>query len=155
MTLHTTPGEIYRSLIESTAFGARVIIERYEEYGVRIDRVVNCGGIAVKSPLAMQIYADVINRPMEVSRSEQTCALGAAIAGAVAGKAHGDFAAASDAMTAVRAERFVPNTARAAVYERLFALYIQIHDAFGKPSASGDLSGVMKQLLVIRDEVRK
>ncbi len=78
-TLYTTPVEIYRTLVEATAFGALTIINRFEEYGVTIDQVINCGGIAEKNPLTMQIYADVIGRPMKVSRSAQTCALGAAI----------------------------------------------------------------------------
>ena len=75
-TLHTTAAEIYRALIEATAFGALTIINRFEEYGVAIQEVVNCGGIAEKNPLVMQIYADVCNRPMKVSRSAQTCAWG-------------------------------------------------------------------------------
>ena len=79
-TLYTTPAEIYRALIEATAFGALTIINRFEEYGVKIRQVVNCGGIAEKSPLVMQIYADVTGRPMKMSRSAQTCALGSAIA---------------------------------------------------------------------------
>ena len=87
-TLYTTPAEIYRALIEATAFGALTIINRFEEYGVKIDEVVNCGGIAEKSPLVMQIYADITGRPMKISRSAQTCALGSAIAAAVvAGRA--------------------------------------------------------------------
>ena len=98
MTLHTSPAEYYRSLVEATAFGARTIVERFNEYGVPIDRVINCGGISAKNPMVMQIYADVMNRPLEISRSAQTCALGAAMAGAVvAGKkrgGHADFAAA-------------------------------------------------------------
>ena len=86
-TLYTTPAEIYRALIEATAFGALTIINRFEEYGVKVEQIVNCGGIAEKNPLVMQIYADVTGRPMKISRSAQTCALGAAIAGAVvAGK---------------------------------------------------------------------
>ncbi len=82
-TLYTTPAEIYRALIEATAFGALTIINRFEEYGVKVEQIVNCGGIAEKNPLVMQIYADVTGRPMKISRSAQTCALGAAIAGAV------------------------------------------------------------------------
>ena len=93
-TLYTTPAEIYRALIEATAFGALTIINRFEEYGVKIGQVVNCGGIAEKNPLVMQIYADVTGRPMKVSRSAQTCALGAAVAAAVVAGAHRDFAAA-------------------------------------------------------------
>src|ERR1039458_2147062 len=82
-TLYTTPAEIYRALIEATAFGALTIINRFEEYGVKVEQIVNCGGIAEKNPLVMQIYADVTGRPIKISRSGQTCALGAAIAGAV------------------------------------------------------------------------
>ncbi len=82
-TLHTTPAEIYRTLIEATAFGALTIINRFESYGVTIHHVMNCGGIAEKNPLLMQIYADVTGRSMQISRSSQTCALGSAIAAAV------------------------------------------------------------------------
>jgi L-ribulokinase len=89
-TLYTQPHEIYRTLIEATAFGALEIIDRIEEYGVPIKQVVNCGGLAAKSPVLMQIYADITGRPMKISRSDQTPALGAAIFAAVAaGKAAG------------------------------------------------------------------
>ena len=91
-TLYTTPAEIYRALIEATAFGALTIINRFEEYGVKIKQIVNCGGIAEKNPVVMQIYADVTGRPMKISRSAQTCALGAAIAGAVVAGAHPNYA---------------------------------------------------------------
>ncbi|MCR4411956.1 MAG: ribulokinase, partial [Thermoguttaceae bacterium] len=87
-TLHTTAPEIYRALVEATAFGALTIIQRFEEYGVAVGEVVNCGGIAEKNPFVMQIYADVCNRPMKISRAAQTCALGAAIFGAVVGGAY-------------------------------------------------------------------
>ena len=80
LNLHTKPHEIYRALVEATAFGAKIIMQRFEEYGVPVRRVVNCGGIAVKSSLVMQIYADVMDREMEVSKSVQTAALGSAIA---------------------------------------------------------------------------
>ena len=92
-TLHTTPPEVYRALIEATAFGARVIIERMREYGVPIERVVCCGGIAEKNDLFMQIYADVIGQPMLVAGSPQTPALGSAVSAAVtAGAAAGGYA---------------------------------------------------------------
>ena len=83
-TLHTQPHEIYRALLEATGFGALVIIDRIEEYGVPIKEVVNCGGLASKNALMMQIYADITGRPMKISRSEQTPALGAAVFAAVA-----------------------------------------------------------------------
>ncbi|MBI2424026.1 MAG: ribulokinase [Candidatus Hydrogenedentes bacterium] len=154
MTLHSTPAEIYRALVEATAFGARTIIGRLEEYGVQVDRIVCCGGISAKSRMVMQIYADVTGRPMEISRSAQTCALGAAMAGAVAGGAHPDFAAASAAMTAVQETRFEPIPANAAVYDRLYGLYRRLHDLFGATSLAENQFDVMKTLLAIRDEAR-
>ena len=111
-TLHTTPAETYRALVEATAFGARVIMERFEEYGVQAERIVNCGGISAKNRMVMQIYADVMGRPLQISRSAQTCALGAAISGAVvAGIEHGghaDFTTAIPAMTGVQEIVFEP-----------------------------------------------
>lgn len=158
MNLHTSPGEIYRALIEATAFGARVIMERFEEYGVTIERVVNCGGISIKNPLVMQIYADIMNRPLEISRSSETCALGAAMAGAVvAGPdagGHADFDAAAQAMTGVMDTVFTPIPENAAVYERLYRLYRQLHDTFGTSPGPGDAQNIMKDLLAIRDEVK-
>lgn len=156
-TLRTSPGELYRSLIEATAFGARIIVERFEEYGVKITRVVNCGGIAARNELVMQIYADVLNRPLAIAKSLQTCALGSAIAAAVvAGKqagGHADFAAAIAAMGGVQPHVYTPNPAAAAVYEKLFRLYRQLHDAFGIAGNKTDVSAVMKELLTIRDQV--
>src|SRR6185369_2696602 len=134
-TLYTTPAEIYRALVEATAFGALTIIKRFEEYGVKVEQIVNCGGIAEKNPLVMQIYADVTGRPIKISRSPQTCALGAAIAGAVAaGKKAGgfdNFADAQKAMTGLKARVFAPNPKAHEVYTRLYGLYRQLHDAFG------------------------
>jgi L-ribulokinase len=157
-TLHSQPAEIYRTLIESTAFGARVILERVEEYGVRAEEIVNCGGIAEKNPLVMQIYADITGRPLKISRSAQTCALGAAMCGAVvAGKDKGgfdNFAEAAEAMSGLKDVVFEPIAENQAVYNRLFALYKDLHDAFGTKHWSGNLHHVMKELLAIRDEVR-
>lgn len=159
LTLHSQPAEIYRACIEATAFGARVIIDRFEEYGVKVDRVVNCGGIAAKNPLVMQIYADVLGRPMQISRSDQTCALGAAMAGAVvAGKSaggHDDFTAAAKAMTGVKPASFMPIPENRAVYNKLFRLYRSLHDAFGVRHHQARLATVMKELLKIRDEARQ
>jgi L-ribulokinase len=151
-TLYTSRAEIYRALIEATAFGARAIIERIREYGVRIDRVVCTGGIAEKNPLLMQIYADVIGCDMQVAGSSQTCALGSAISAAVLAGAHPDFQAAQDAMTSVRPHAYSPDPARSATYDRLYALYRDLHDSFGGLSRSADLSGVMKALLDIKAE---
>jgi L-ribulokinase len=158
-TLYTTPAEVYRTLIEATAFGALTIINRLEEYDVCVKQVINCGGIAEKNPVAMQIYADVIGRPMKVSRSSQTCALGAAIAGAVAaGKQAGGYAtveAAQKAMTGLKKKVFTPNAKAHAVYKQLYKLYRQLHDAFGTKQWQGGLHNVMKDLLEIRAAARK
>lgn len=154
-TLATSPGEIYRALIEATAFGARMIVERLEEYGVRVEQVIACGGIADKSPLAMQIYADVFNRPMRTSRSNQTCALGSAIAASVVGGAYPDVLTAQASMAHLNEKAFEPNPSAVAVYEELFALYKDLHDAFGISTWRGSLYPVMKRLLDIRDTARE
>jgi L-ribulokinase len=154
-TLYTTPAEIFRALIEATAFGALTIINRFEEYGVKISSVVNCGGIAEKSPLVMQIYADVTGRPMKISRSAQTCALGSAIAAAVVAGAHKDYATAIKRMTGLKPTVYKPNAKAHATYKQLYAVYKQLHDAFGTKEWNGNLHGVMKKLIEIRNRVRK
>ncbi len=154
-TLYTTPAEIYRALVEATAFGALTIINRFEEYGVKISSVVNCGGIADKSALTMQIYADVTGRPMKVSRSAQTCALGSAIAAAVVAGAHQNYATAQKKMTGLKSVVYKPNARAHATYRELYALYKQLHDAFGTKAGGGNLYAVMKRLIEIRSRVRK
>jgi L-ribulokinase len=153
-TLYTTLAEIYRALIESTAFGALTIINRFEEYGVKVEQIVNCGGIVEKNPVAMQIYADVTGRPMKISRSAQTCALGAAIAGAVVAGAYPNYAAAQKSMTGVKKRVFTPNPRAHAVYKELYALYRKLHDAFGTMEWNGNLYDVMKRLLEVRGKAR-
>lgn len=157
-TLHTQPHEIYRALIESTAFGGLAIIDRIEEYGVRIKEVVNCGGLAAKNPLLMQIYADINNRPMKVSRSEQTPALGAAIFGAVAAGVdkggYADVSGAQEAMTGIQKE-YSPEPGNVSLYRQLNNLYRQLHDGFGTKEWTGSMHNVMKELLRIRDKVRQ
>ncbi len=148
-TLYTTPAEIYRALIEATAFGARAIIERLREYGVPVTRIVCSGGIADKNPLLMQIYADVTGCEMRLSRSSQSCALGAAIAASVVAGAHPGFAAAQAAMTGLQDISYQPIPANQARYEQLYALYRSLHDAFGGVRTA-DLSQVMKSLLALK-----
>ncbi len=166
-TLHTSRAEVYRALIEATAFGARAIVERMTEYGVPIERVVCCGGIAEKNPLFMQIYADVLGRPMLIAGSGQAPALGAAIAAAVAaGRAAGgydDFASAQRRMTSLREQRFTPDRSAHQVYDELYGLYRQMHDAFGGVMGPGgaataagsgfEFGSLMKRLLAIRERV--
>jgi L-ribulokinase len=175
-TLHSTRAEVYRALIEATAFGARAIIERLQEYGVPIERIVCCGGIAEKNPLFMQIYADVLRYPMLLAGSTQTPALGAAISAAVAaGATAGGFDRFEEAqarMTSLQERVYTPSPAASAVYDDLYRLYRELHDAFGAVApASGhrsgagaasaadgpavasapDLGTLMKRLLAIRD----
>jgi L-ribulokinase len=148
--LYTTRADIYRALIEATAFGARAIIERLQQYGVRTDQVVCTGGIAEKNPLLMQIYADVTGCAMQVAGSSQTCALGSAMAAAVLAGAHPDFASAQAAMTSLKRESFAPIAEHRVVYDQLYALYRELHDSFGGLTRSADLSQVMKSLLDIK-----
>lgn len=151
-TLRTTAPAVYRALVEATAFGALTIIRRMEEYGANVGEIVNCGGIAEKSALVMQIYADVTNRPMKISRSGQTCALGAALFASVVGGAHPDVAVAQAAMTGTKDKVYEPNSEAHAVYARLYDLYLVLHDSFGGRSVARDLGGVMKELLKIQSE---
>ena len=151
-TLHTSRSEIYRSLIEATAFGARAIIERLKEYGVPIERIVCTGGIAEKNPMLMQIYADVTGCEMLVSRSAQSCALGAAVGAAVVSGEHADYPAAQAAMTGLKDISYAPNAGAQATYKQLYQLYQALHDAFGGVNPSADLSHLMKDLLRIKQE---
>ena len=151
-TLHTTRAEIYRALIEATAFGARAIIERIREYGVPVKRVVCAGGIAEKNPLLMQIYADITGCTMQVAGSSQACALGSAISAAVLAGAHKNFQVAQKAMVKIKPKAYTPKADAQKSYNALYALYRQLHDAFGGVNKSSDLSCVMKDLLSLREK---
>ena len=151
-TLHTTRAEIYRALIEATAYGARAIVERLSEFGVPVERVVCCGGIAEKNDLFMQIYADVLGHPMLVAGSPQTPALGSAISAAVAAGVHASFEQAQARMTSLKEKRFTPNPEAKAVYDELYRMYRELHDTFGGVAgAKADLATLMKRLLALRD----
>jgi L-ribulokinase len=159
-TLHTTRAEVYRALIEATAFGARTIVERLREYGVPIDRVVCCGGIAEKNDLFMQIYADVLGEPMLVAGSPQTPALGAAISAAVtAGTSAGgydDWTGAQERMTRIKERQFTPDPEAHAVYDELYGIYGELHDAFGGVRDTVrplEIGTIMKRLLTLKDRV--
>jgi L-ribulokinase len=151
-SLHTTRAEIYRALIEATAFGARIIVERIAEYGVPVERIVCAGGIAEANPMLMQIYADVTGREMRVAASSQSCALGAAVGAAVVAGVHPDYATATAAMTRLKDLVYRPDPKAHATYTRLFALYQKLHDSFGGVDTASDLSSVMKELRQIRQE---
>ena len=136
MTMATGPAEIYRALIEATAFGTRVIIDSLVAGGVPIDAVVACGGLPERNRLLMQVYADVTGRTWRVAASAQAPALGSAMYAAVAaGPAVGgyaDIAAAAARMAHLRDEAFEPIPANVAVYDRLYAEYVRLHDLFGR-----------------------
>lgn len=148
-TLHTEAHEIYRAYIEATAFGALTIIKRVEAYGVEVREVVNTGGLSIKNSTLMQCYADIIGKPMKVSQSEQTCALGAAIFGAAAAGIS-DIGTLQTRVTAIREKVYHPIPENQAVYAELYELYLPLHDAFGTKEWSGNLHSVMKKLLEIR-----
>ncbi|HPP12707.1 MAG TPA: FGGY-family carbohydrate kinase, partial [bacterium] len=153
-TLTTRPFEVYRTLIEATAFGARVIIDRLEEYGVKVSEIITGGGIAEKSPFLMQIYADVTGRNFRISASSQNCALGAAIFGAMAAgpKKTGlaSVARAQEKLCHFKTVVYRPNQQHHQMYNRLYALYRKLHDSFGTRTGSENLYVVMKELLALK-----
>ncbi len=153
-TVHTTAPEVYRALVEATGFGGRMILERLAEYGVGVDEVVTCGGIATRSELVLQLYADILNRPIKRSRSAQSCALGAALFGAVVGGAYDSVPEAQDRMTGTEDTEFRPRPEATTVYDELFGHYRTLHDAFGTQEYRGRLDHVMKNLIALRDRIR-
>jgi L-ribulokinase len=152
-TLDTTPVEIYRALIESVAFGTRVIVENFERYGIKVDELYACGGMAEKNALLMQIFADVTGRPIKLARSSQSSALGAAMFGAVAaGKARGGYDSIFEAiarMGGVKELVYRPHEANHDLYSRVFAEYVQLHDYFGRGA-----NDAMKRLRAIKAQQR-
>ena len=134
-TLATRAEEIYRALIEATAYGTRVIVEAFEKNGVPVNELVACGGLPEKNRLLMQIYADVTGREIKIAASKQTPALGSAMFGAVAaGKQVGGYDSILEAarcMARLKEETFIPIPENQAVYDQLFAEYIRLHDYFG------------------------
>ncbi len=132
MTLATKPAEIYRALIEATAFGTRVIVEAFEASGVAVDSVVACGGLPERNKLLMQIYADVLGREIAVAASSQAPALGAAMFAAVAAGEYPSIADASRHMTRPSTESFTPSVEAQGVYDELYAEYVRLHDLFGR-----------------------
>ncbi len=158
-TLKTKPFEVYRALIEATAFGARVIIDRLEEYGVKVSEIITGGGIAEKSPFLMQIYADVIGRNFKISASSQNCALGAAIFGAVvAGPEKTGFSSVSrlqERLCHFQPVVYQPDSANHQIYNRLYELYRKLHDSFGTRDYRESLYQVMKELLSLKGKTNE
>ncbi len=151
-TLATKPEEIYRALIEATAYGTRMIIETFATNGVPVYEIVATGGLPDRNKLLMQIYADVSGRPIKVGASGQGPALGSAMHGAVAaGKAAGGYDSIVEAakhMARLRDEQYIPNAEAKAVYDRLYAEYVTLHDYFGRGA-----NDVMKRLKALKAEV--
>jgi L-ribulokinase len=151
-TLQTRPEEIYRALIEATAFGTRLIIDNFRRYGVPVDELYACGGLPERNPLLMQIYSDVLGMEIKLSASRHTPALGAAMFGAVAAGAaaggYDDIVEAARHMACLKPEVVRPNLEAHTVYKRLYAEYQRLHDYFGRGE-----NAVMQTLKIIRDEV--
>ncbi len=148
MNLQTTPAEVYRALIESLAFGLRMIIDTFSQNGVKIDRIITCGGLPEKNKLFMQVIADVTGRTIQIARSAQAPAVGSAIFGAVAAsKRKGGYdtvTEAAKAMGGIKDLSFSPNAANRSVYNQLYTEYRTLHDFFGRTVP------VMKRLKFIR-----
>jgi len=132
LTLQTTAAEIYRALLESIAFGNRRIMDNFTEHDLALDRIVACGGIAERSPLTMQIIADVSGREVDVPASPEVPARGAAVFGAVAAGAFADIGAAVQATRPAVARTYVPDPAAVAVYERVYPIFGELHDLLGR-----------------------
>lgn len=151
MTLSTKPEEIYRALIEATAFGTNIIIQAFESSGVAVNEIVACGGLAEKNEMLMQIYADVTNREFKIAESPQTCALGSAMWGAVAaGKVEGgwdNIDEAAVAMARVKEKTYKPKQESHEIYSQLFEEYKRLHDYFGRGG-----NDVMKRLKQIKEK---
>lgn len=149
MTLQTRAEEMYRALIEATAYGARMIVENYRENGMEINEFFASGGISQKNAMAMQIYADVLNMPVHISGAEQGPALGSAIFGAVAaGVQNGgydDVYAAAQHMAQPDSKVYMPVAQNVAIYDQLFDEYRRLHDYFGRGE-----NDVMKRLKALK-----
>lgn len=150
-TLLTKPEEMYRALIEATAYGTRMIVETFREAGVPVHEIYACGGIAEKNDLMMQIYADVLNMDIRISASSQTPALGAAMFGAVAaGKERGGYNSITDAakkMAKLREDVFRPKSQNVQLYDKLYREYATLYDYFGRGG-----NNVMKALKRIKQD---
>ena len=149
LTLQTKPEHIYRSLLEATGFGARIIVEAYRSAGVPVDEIWVCGGIANKNPLMMQLYADILGLPLHVSRCTQAPALGSAVyAAAAAGL--GDVFTMAETMGDRGCTVYEPNPAHRQTYDCLFSEYKRLHDYFGKGE-----NPVMEQLRAISQKQKR
>ncbi|WFR57494.1 ribulokinase [Anaerocolumna sp. AGMB13025] len=154
MTLQTKPEEIYRALIEATAYGTRKIIETFRANGVAVNEFYASGGISLKNPMAMQIYADIIQIPIKIGGTTQGPALGSAIFGAVAAGTekggYDDVFKAGSVMGKLRDTIYTPIPENAQVYDSLYTEYSKLHDYFGRGE-----NDVMKRLKEIKKQQSK
>jgi L-ribulokinase len=147
-TLATRSEDIYRALIEATAYGTRMIIDTFQDHGIAVDEIVACGGLPERNKLLMQIYADVTGREIKVSDSQQTPALGSAMFGAVAaGRAAGGYDSIFEAaqhMARLKDEVYAPIAEHKTIYDQIYAEYARLHDHFGR--GENDVMKRLKQL---------
>ena len=150
VTLATRPAEIYRALIEATAFGMRIIAENFENHGLAINEIVTCGGLPAKNKMLMQIYADVTGREMKMSAASRNVSTRSSYAGAVAaGAAEGGYDTVADAalkMAHLRQQSFTPNPSAQKVYDQLYREYVTLHSYFGR--GGNDVLKRLKQLKI-------
>jgi L-ribulokinase len=151
LTLATRPEQVYRALVESTAFGTRRILAAFEASGVPVETFIAAGGL-VKNSFVMQLYADVLGRPISVAESSQGPAVGSAIHAAVAAGCYPDVSTAADAMGRVHDAAFLPDPDRQAAYDAPYEEYTRLHDYFGLPESAGG-NEVMHRLRRRRNEV--
>ncbi len=144
-TLQTTATDMYRALIESTAFGARVIIDNFDQFGVPVNELVIAGGLQ-KNKMLMQIYADITGRPLSIVDSDQAPALGSAIHAAVAAEAYSSITEAAEKMGKIRQNVYTPIASHQRIYDQIFTEYQSLHDYFGRGT-----NNVMKTLKRIRN----
>ncbi len=150
LTLATRPEDVYRALLEATAFGTRVIVETFRDSGVPVEELVVAGGLA-KNALLMQVYADVTRMPLSVIDSQQGPALGSAIHAAVAAGAYPDVPTAAKSMGKVRRDVYQPDEARALAYDELYAVYLSLHDHFGRATTTmRDLKAIRRRAVASR-----
>ncbi|WP_299058342.1 ribulokinase [uncultured Nocardioides sp.] len=154
LTLATRPEDVYRALLEATAFGTRVIVETFREAGIGVEEFVVAGGLA-KNPLLMQVYADVTRLPLSVAASEQGPALGSAIHAAVAAGLHADVPTAAKSMGKVRRGVFTPDETASAVYDELYAEYRALHDRLGRDDRAMRRLGAIRRAAAERRTARE
>lgn len=149
----TKPEEMYRALIEATAFGAKIIVDNYRDNGVAVDEIYASGGISRKNSFAMQVYSDILNMPIKVTNASEGPAMGSAIWGAVAaGSKHGGYDNVREAVASMASKcscTYKPSVENNAIYEKLFADYKYLHDYFGRGA-----NDVMKRLSAIKNSIR-